>query len=759
MATLLYKLGRFTFRRRGLTALLWLLVLFGAAFAASSAPTPPADTFSMPGTESQKAFDLLEEKFPAAGAEGASARVVVRAPDGEKITTPGHKAAVADLVADLGKDPKVTRVTDPFTSDAVSKDGTTAYAVATYELAATELTDKQHDALDKTLESGRDSGLTVEAGGDAVKVDVAMGGTGEQIGVLISAVVLLMTFGSLIAAGMPLLTALVGVGAGISAITALGSTLGLSATTSNLAMMLGLAVGIDYALFIVSRYRSEMLEGHDRREAAGRAVGTAGSAVVFAGLTVIVALAGLSVVNIPVLTKMGLAAAGTVAIAVLIAITLVPALLGFAPVRVLRRRDRAAFRTKPLSARQERKAAKRAAKRARKQAGPDEQRTNLGTRWARYVLRHPVAVLLVGVVGLGAVALPAADLELGLPGEGTMATDTTQRKAYDMLSASFGDGFNGPLMVTVESDKAAAAAKTVGERFADQDGVASVAPAAANKAGDTAIFNVVPTSGPNEEATEELVRSLRALARGMEADTGSEILITGQTALFIDFSRTLDEALLPYLALVVGLAFLLLMLVFRSLLVPFKAALGFLLSVGAALGAVVAVFQKGWLADVFGVEQPNPVMSTLPILMIGVVFGLAMDYEVFLVSRMREAYVHGATAGEAVVAGFHYGGRVVSAAAIIMISVFSGFIAEDNDLIKMMGFALASAVLFDAFVVRMAIVPALFALLGTKAWWLPKWLDKLLPNLDVEGAKLGGGATADVPAQRRSEQREHELIR
>ncbi|MDN3025840.1 MMPL family transporter [Streptomyces sp. S.PB5] len=750
MATFLHRLGRFAFRRRGLTVLLWLLVLFGTGFAASAAPAPPADTFSMPGTESQKAFDLLEEKFPAAGAEGASARVVVRAPAGERITSPENKAAVADLVAALGKDPQVSKVTDPFTSNAVSKNGTTAYAVATYKVTATELTDKQHDALDKVLGSGRDAGLTVEAGGDAVKVDAEMSGTGEQIGILISALVLLVTFGSLIAAGMPLLTALIGVGTGISAITALGSTLGLSSTTSTLAMMLGLAVGIDYALFIVSRYRSELLEGHERQEAAGRAVGTAGSAVVFAGLTVIVALAGLSVVNIPVLTKMGLAAAGTVAVAVLIAITLVPALLGFAPVRVLRRRDRAAFRGKPLSARQQRKAAKRAAKQA-------AAKPNLGARWAGYVLRHPVAVLLVGVVGLGALALPAADLELGLPGEGTMAPDTTQRKAYDMLSDSFGDGFNGPLMVTVEADKAAGVAKSVGEKFAEQDGVASVAAPAANEAGDTAIFNVVPTTGPSETATENLVRELRDLSGSLEADTGAEILITGQTALFIDFSHTLDKALLPYLGLVVGLAFLLLMVAFRSLLVPFKAALGFLLSVGAALGAVVAVFQQGHLANVFGVEQPGPVISTMPIIMIGVVFGLAMDYEVFLVSRMREAYVHGATPGEAVVTGFRYGGRVVTAAALIMISVFSGFIVEDNDLIQMMGFALASAVLFDAFVVRMAIVPALFALLGTKAWWLPKWLDKLLPNLDVEGEKLS--RTPSASSSRFGSRREHELIR
>ncbi|MFF4557842.1 MMPL family transporter [Streptomyces sp. NPDC001422] len=751
MATLLYRLGRFAFRRRGLTVLLWLLVLFGAGFAASSAPAPPADTFSMPGTESQKAFDLLEEKFPAAGAEGASARVVVRAPGGERITETANKKSVADLVGDLGDNPGVTRVTDPFTTGAVSKDGTTAYAVATYKASGTELTDAQHDALDKSLRSGRSAGLTVEAGGDAVKVDTAMSGVGEKIGVLISALVLLLTFGSLIAAGMPLLTAVVGVGIGISAITALGSTLGLSATTSNLAMMLGLAVGIDYALFVVSRYRSEKLEGHDRQEAAGRAVGTAGSAVVFAGLTVIVALAGLSVVNVPVLTKMGLAAAGTVAVAVLIATTLVPALLAFAPVRVLRRRDRAAFRSKPLSPRKQRKAAKRAAEQAR-------SHPNLGARWAGYVLRHPVAVLLVGVVGLGALAVPAADLRLGLPGEGTMATDTTQRKAYDMLSASFGDGFNGPLTVTVEAPKAAAVAKRVAQRFAAQDGVASVAPPTVNPAGDTALFNVIPASGPGKAATEDLVRSLRGSAGALEKDTGSEILITGQTALIIDFSHTLDKALLPYLALVVGLAFLLLMVVFRSLLVPFKAALGFLLSVGAALGAVVAVFQQGHLAGLFGIDQPGPIVSTMPILMIGVVFGLAMDYEVFLVSRMREAYTHGATPAEAVVTGFRYGGRVVSAAAIIMISVFSGFIAEDNDLVKMMGFALASAVLFDAFVVRMAIVPALFALLGTKAWWLPKWLDRLLPNLDVEGAELGHGPAGPLPSSR-GPKRERELIR
>ncbi|MFE1952645.1 MMPL family transporter [Streptomyces sp. NPDC059524] len=733
MATFLYKLGRLSFRRRRYVALLWVLLLGGIGFASSAAPAPPADTFSMPGTESQKAFDLLEQKFPAASAEGATARVVIRAPQGEKLTDPAQKTEVEQLVKALGAGPQVASVADPFKANAVSKDGTTAYASVSYKVPGTELTDAAHDALTKATDEARADGFTVESGGDAVQAEQEMGGSAEMIGIAVSAVVLLITFGSLVAAGMPLLTAIIGVGIGVSGIAALGSVLNLSGTTSTLAMMIGLAVGIDYALFIVSRYRAELAEGRKGEEAAGRAVGTAGSAVVFAGLTVIVALAGLAVVNIPILTKMGLAAAATVAIAVLIALTMIPALLGFAGRKVLRRKDRKA----PAQA-------------------PGEGRPNLGTRWSRFVLRRPLAVLLVAVLGLGAVAVPAASLELGLPDEGSSAPDSTQRKAYDMLSESFGAGFNGPLMVTVDGNDAAAAAKTVSTSLGKVEGVAAVTPAQVNEAGDTAILTVVPTTGPSDHATEELVRTIRADAGDWSAETSSEVLVTGQTAMTIDFSQTLDDALVPYLLLVVGLAFVLLMLVFRSVLVPLKAALGFLLSVAAALGAVVAVFQWGWLADIVGVDQPGPIMSMMPIFMIGVVFGLAMDYEVFLVTRMREAYVHGARPGQAVVTGFRHGGRVVGAAAIIMISVFSGFILENDDMIKMMGFGLAVAVLFDAFVVRMAIVPAVMALLGRSAWWLPKWLDRLLPNVDVEGEKLHRDLAAAEPAP---EEREFEPVR
>ncbi|WNO74058.1 MULTISPECIES: MMPL family transporter [unclassified Streptomyces] len=701
MATFLYKLGRSAFRRRKLVLLLWVALLALAGVGAASASTATSSSFSIPGTEAQKAFDLLEERFPGASPDGATARVVFKAPSGEKMTQADNKAEVNKAVADLkaGSD-QIASVTDPYTANAVSKDGSTAYVAVTYKVNGMELTDETREALEKTGHQAQGTGLTVEIGGDALQT-VPETGAGEIIGVAIAAVVLVITFGSLVAAGLPLLTAIIGVGIGISTITALANVLDLGSTTSTLAMMIGLAVGIDYALFIVSRYRAELAEGREQEDAAGRAVGTAGSAVVFAGLTVVIALVGLAVVNIPMLSKMGFAAAGTVVIAVLIALTLIPALLGFAGKRVLGRKVR---KGKPVT-----------------------DKPNMGTRWSRFVLRRPVMVLLAGVVGLGAIAIPAASLEMGLPDDGSQPVSTTQRKAYDMLSDGFGPGFNGPLLVVVDGDKSAAD-RTV-EAIKGLEGAAAVTPATLNKAGDTAMITVIPKDRPSSVATEDLVHSIRD-------SSGDDVLVSGATAMNIDFSQRMNDALLPYLALVVGLAFLLLMVVFRSLLVPLKAALGFLLSVVAALGAVVAVFQWGWLGSLFGVEQTGPIMSMMPIFMVGVVFGLAMDYEVFLVTRMREAYVHGERPGAAIVTGFQHGARVVSAAAVIMIAVFSGFIGSSEQMIKMIGFGLAIAVFFDAFVVRMAVVPAVLALLGHKAWWLPRWLDRLLPNVDVEGEKL-----------------------
>ncbi|GGV52884.1 membrane protein [Streptomyces longisporoflavus] len=727
MATFLYKLGRLAFRRRHFVALIWVALLTLAGVGAASAPTAASSSFSIPGTEAQKAFDLLEERVPEASADGASAKVVFKAPDGEKVTDPANKADIEKTVAALksGSD-EVARADSPFAAKTVSKDGSTAYATVSYKVTSMELTEDSRDALEKTTDEARESGLTVEVGGDALQAMPETGAT-EVIGIAVAAVVLVITFGSLIAAGLPLLTALIGVGIGVSTITALASALDLGTTTSTLAMMIGLAVGIDYALFIVSRYRGELADGRDREEAAGRAVGTAGSAVVFAGLTVVIALVGLAVVNIPMLTKMGFAAAGTVVIAVLIALTLIPALLGYAGKKVKPTGEK----SKVLGGGRKKDAAAAAA--------DAEPKDNLGTRWARFVVRRPLTVLLVGVIGLGAAALPVSSLELGLPDDGSQPTSTTQRKAYDLVSEGFGPGFNGPLMTVADlegSDDPKAAAGQISKTISGLDDVLSVAPPMINKAGDTAIISVVPSSKPSGIETENLVHAIRDAGADIKSDTGASVMVTGTTAMNIDVSEKLNDALLPYLALVVGLAFLLLIVVFRSILVPLKAALGFLLSVLAALGAVVAVFQWGWLGSLFGVEQTGPIMSMMPIFMVGVVFGLAMDYEVFLVTRMREAYVHGERPGQAIVTGFRHGARVVSAAAVIMIAVFAGFIGSTEQMVKMIGFGLAIAVFFDAFIVRMALVPAVLALLGKKAWWLPKWLDRALPNVDVEGEGL-----------------------
>ncbi|MEU1950059.1 MMPL family transporter, partial [Streptomyces sp. NPDC020125] len=399
-------------------------------------------------------------------------------------------------------------------------------------------------------------------------------------------------------------------------------------------------------------------------------------------------------------------------------------------------------------------------------AGPDasaaEEKPNMGTRWARFVLRRPLMVLLVAVLGLGAAAVPAMSLELGLPDDGSQPVSSQKRQAYDAISDGFGPGYNGPLMVVIDakgSDDAKGAAEKVRKTITGLDGVAGVSPAAFNKAGDTATLTVISKYKPSSIDTENLVGDIRDEASGFKADTGAEVLVTGQTGMNIDISQKLNDALVPYLVLVVGLAFLLLMVVFRSVLVPLKAALGFLLSVVAALGAVVAVFQWGWLADLFGVEETGPIMSMMPIFMIGVVFGLAMDYEVFLVTRMREAYVHGERPGEAVVTGFRHGARVVTAAAVIMISVFAGFIGSSESMIKMIGFGLATAVLFDAFVVRMAIVPAVLALLGKSAWWLPRWLDRALPNVDVEGEGLRKQLESTPAAQQHDSDPDAELTR
>ncbi|WP_375001832.1 MMPL family transporter [Aeromicrobium sp. CTD01-1L150] len=711
MSTFLYRLGRFSYRARRLVTLVWvgLLVLLGVG--AATLASPSATSFSLPGTESQEAFDLLQERFSGADLTGGTAQIVFIAEDGA-ITDPEHQQRMAETISAASRAAEVATVESPLDTGLVSEDQRIAIAQVTYEVSFEAVEDASRQELLDVVDAAGTDDLLVEAGGEVMELmpDVSK----ELVGLLVAAVVLLITLGSLTAAGMPLITGVTGVGVGLLGIVAATGFLDLGPTTPILALMLGLAVGIDYALFIVSRYQNELIEGHDPQEAVGRAIGTAGSAVVFAGLTVMIALSGLAVVGVGLLTEMGLAAALTVAVAVLVALTLLPALLGFAGPRVLGRRAR------------------------RRLDEGSEGRISPARRWASLITRRPASALLVALVGVGLLALPALDLRFGIPDQGTYPDHTTQRQAYDAISEGFGPGFNGPLLVAVDlagSDDPEQSVQAVHDALGATQGVATAAPPELSPAGDAAIIPVIPESGPDSEETEALVELLRSEVSDVAEQAGARTAVTGTAAMLIDFSDRMSEALWIYLLVVIGLSFLLLMTVFRSIVIPVKAAAGFLLSLGATFGVLVAAFQWGWF-EWLGVQETGVVISILPIFIVGVVFGLAMDYEVFLVTRMREEYVHGAPATEAIRAGFEHGARVVAAAAIIMVSVFGGFVLGDASDIVQVGLGLAAAVAVDAFVVRMTVVPAVLQLVGDRAWWLPRWLDRVLPDLDVEGEKL-----------------------
>ncbi|MFG2737786.1 MMPL family transporter [Streptomyces harbinensis] len=715
MATLLYRLGRFSFRARGRIAVAWLVLLALLGLGAVTLMSPTSDEFSMPGTESQQALDDLGRQFPEAS--GATGTIVVAAPEGSAL----EPAGLAPVVREAADVDGVIAVMDPFEAGAVSPDGRYALIQLQFDRGADEITDAQRSAYEAVGADVDD--LRVEHGGEIMGGEVEVGST-EALGVLVAAVVLVITFGSLVAAGMTLLNALIGVAIGMAGLYSLTSVIDLTSTAPILALMLGLAVGIDYSLFITSRYRQYLADGIDPEEAAGRATGTAGSAVVFAGATVVIALAGLSVVGIPFLTLMGLAAAGTVAIAVLVALTLLPAFLSFAGPKILPRKQRATGATAPAT-------------------------EGFGFTWGRLVtgkLRLPI--LILAAAGLLALTLPAQNMRLALPDAGTAAAGSPAREAYDLTAEGFGEGFNGRLIAVVngaDPQSTGAAAEEAAAVIMATDGILAVTPPQFNAEGTTALLTVIPEAGPTDTATEDAVHAIRDQVDGIQ---GADIALTGVTALGIDVSEKLADAMPVYLILVVGLSILLLMLVFRSVLVPLKAALGFLLTVGATFGITVAIFQEGHLAGLVGVDVPGPLVSFLPILLIGILFGLAMDYEVFLVSRMREDFVHGADPQAATVSGMGHNARVVTAAALIMTSVFGGFVFMDDPIIKSIGFALAIGVVIDAFVVRMALVPAVMSLLGRAAWWLPGPVDKALPDLDIEGEKLN----RRLAAEQRSEE-------
>lgn len=786
MAKLLYHLGRWSYINRWKVIIAWIFIVAAAGGATLSLMKPMTTEYSISGTPAIDATRRAVELFPENGnpANAPSVNLVFKAPEGQKLSDPQNKEAVADVVHHIAEgldipegsqqrwgnpldvSPALQRqIIEQFTSmglpeetaraDAdnlamVNADETIAYTTFDFDAESPYSVDPaDKDVVHEAMDIGRAAGLEVEAGGAGFGDEIQVNSISEVIGLAVAFIVLIITFGSLASAGMPLISAVVGVGLGAMGVMIATHWMELNNLTPVLAVMIGLAVGIDYALFIMSRYRQERSR-MDGPDAAGMAVGTAGSSVVFAGATVFIALFALLVARISFLTAMGLAAAGTVFMAVLVALTLVPAMLGLLG-------DKAFAGLIPGVAGNPTK------------RRPRRTKPTMGNRWVRTVQRVPGIVMALVVLGLGALTAPVLHMELALPADTTSNPDTTQRKAADLLSEGFGPGINGPFLVIVDGananpDSAALQPYIQGQEGEEDEqkkaalssfiysvqrlnqvgGVKHAQLVGVSKDMKAAQIMVSPTTAPTDEATVGTASALRTAGAELEDATGAEIGMTGLTAVQLDITERLEEAMGPYLAIVVGLAIFLLLAVFRSILVPLVAGLGFLLSVGGAFGLTVLVWQDGFTGLV---PAPGPLISFMPIFLIGVTFGLAMDYQVFLVTRMREhfsrfpqgsggKYSKYNANDEATIAGFTAGARVVTAAAIIMISVFVAFISQPLPFIQIFGFALAAGVLFDAFLVRMSLVPATMFLMGHTTWWMPKWLDKLIPQLDIEGTAL-----------------------
>ncbi|WP_084073902.1 MMPL family transporter [Demequina sp. NBRC 110052] len=707
MSLALHRLGHLVGRHRGTFIAAWMLLLLLVGGASQLLGSSFADDYTISGTESQEGQDVLAARFGDAAA-GATGQVLYRVEAGSDVTSDETMAVIEESLAAISGIDGVAGVPDA-EDLGIDEAGDAALGTVQFEDAKPSA-----ETLDAVTEAATvaASGVSSTIGGSAFsETPEPEGHTSEIIGIVVALLVMVLTFGSLLAAGMPILTALLGVGTTLSAITLLTHVTSVSNASPAFASMLGLAVAIDYSLFILSRHRAELATGATPREAMARALATSGSAVVFAGLTVIVSLVGLVVVNIPLLTVMALAGAMAVAMAVLAALTLLPAVALLAGARLTPRTRR----------------------------GPSTGE-RVSSRWIDTVTRRPRITIAAVVAVLGIVAVPAFSLQLALPDAGHEPEGTAAREHFDAVAETFGPGWNAPLLITADilaSDNPLRAVEDLEEAVAALPGVAAVDMATPNAAADTALLRVIPEGGQSDPATEDLVHTIREHADQVETDLGiDDIRVTGTTAINIDVSERLEAALLPFGLTVVGLSLVLLLIVFRSVAVPVKATAGYVLSVGAAFGAIVAVFQWGWLPFILGDTVPGPLVSFLPILVMGVLFGLAMDYEMFLVSRMREEYAHTGDPHRAIRAGFAHSAPVVTAAAIIMVSVFVAFLPGGSATIKPIAFGLAVGVAVDAFLIRMTLVPAVLTLLEDRAWWIPDWLDRRLPVVDVEGDAL-----------------------
>jgi len=709
--------ARWCYRHRFWVVGAWVLLIVGLGVATAAAGTAYSNSFSLPGTESTKALDLLTEAYP--GKSGDTDTIVWHVDRGS-VTDPVVQQPVTAMLGAVADAPSVAAVSSPYTPQGaaqLSADGRTAYATVTFDAQAQNLNPADVQHVIDLAEGTRSARLRVELGGPAVlQVSQVPPSNSEAIGVLAAGLVLFIAFGSLFAMALPLLAAIVALASGILTVGLLSHAISIPVFGPTLAALIGLGVGIDYALFVVTRHRTGIKAGMTPEEAAVRSLNTSGRAVLFAGSTVCIALLGLLVLNLGFLNGLGISAAITVLFTMAAAITLLPALLGFLGMRVLSRRERARLAAD----------------------GPHQEgQSGFWARWSAFVARRPRILALAATLVMLILAIPVFSLRLGLSDSGNDPASSTTRKAYDLLAEGFGPGFNGPLQLVAQTASAADEATLTGlvQTLKTEPGVAAVEAAPQQPGQGLGIVTVIPTTAPQDQATGELITRLRTdVIPTATAGTGLRVYVGGATAIFGDFAEVIAGKLPLFIIVIVGLGFLLLMVAFRSLLVPATAAVMNLLAAGAAFGVVIALFQFGWGSDALGLGRAGPVEAFLPVIMLSILFGLSMDYQVFLVSRMHEEWVHTGDNEYAVTTGQATTGRVITAAAAIMICVFVAFVFGGLRVIAEFGIGLAAAVFLDAFVLRTVLVPAVMHLFGAANWWLPRRLDRILPHLTVEPA-------------------------
>ncbi len=720
MAKILYRIGRWSARNKIKVLIAWLVLMIGVLTVALVMEPKFSDGIRIPGVPAEEAGKVINKEFDM-NEDSGSVRIVFHQKGGN-LTSEESQKVINEALNKVQEDTNIVNVANPYQNKTISPTMDTVFADVTYSLDKDAVTKASLDQLEDSIEIARNAGIQAELTGNLGILNFPdIGGITEGIGIVLAFIIIGITFGSLLIAGIPILTALVGLAVSMGTIMLGSHLVEMQGVSLTLALMVGLAVGIDYALLIIARHREQLGNGMDLEASIARSIGTAGSAVVFAGVTVIVALAGLAIVGIPFLTVMGVTAGIGVLFAVLLSITLMPAILKMIGNRIdpLRR------------------------KKTEKATVPNKSHVDQSSKenfWAKVVTKHPFVVSIVCLAIAVVMSIPALDLKLGLPDNGTKPTENTQRQAYDMLTEGFGEGFNGQITVVLDAsqvsgDKMAALQKVASEVAMNEE-VAFATPAIPNQKAEFGIVQITPKHGPNADETNDLVHEIRDKGKEIAKDQGVKVYVTGIAVMNIDISEKLLNALPAFIIFIVVFAVILLTVVFRSLFVPIKAVLGFLLTIAATLGMVVYIFQDGHLMDLFGIASKGPILAFLPIFLIGILFGLAMDYEVFLVSRIREDYSQLGDAKKSIRDGMKHSGKVIVAAGLIMISVFAGFALTDDAMIKSMGLALAFGVAFDAFIVRMTLVPAAMQLMGDKAWYLPKWLDKILPNVDIEGVTL-----------------------